>query len=163
MFGISHARIIQQAKKFPEEWKRDLTQRVRDIIQRKIITSPVTTEGDEDSIIEAAADRALEVIKRHRTSIARLAEAETKLLEELYNNPQKIWVGQYQGKIITKKVGIASTEVATALHALAGVQEKRIRMERQAFGIPDDAKPTEDPITGIIITPIASINGGEDG
>ena len=153
MYGISHVAILKRAKKEPEEWKRDLTKRVQAALARKLVTAKVTSKitiADEETIIEEAADRALVVIKRHRRSIAKLDDTKAKLLKELHNNPKKLWIGQFQGKILTKQVSIAVTERATALLALAGVEERRIKLERQAFGIndgpPEDGKITEIPI-----------------
>ncbi len=155
---VSHVSIIRKAQK--HGWVRDLSKRVRDEITRKVATSSTTkiTVVDEEQIIEEAASQALAIIKKHRVAIAKLDDAKTKLVKELHNRPTKLWVGQYQGKIITKVVGIAVTERATALLALAGVEERRIRLERQAFGIADEANPGGERITEI---PIVFDSAGE--
>lgn len=156
MFGITHGAIQKRAKKFPEQWKRDLSGRVRDEIRRMVVADPVAS-GDEEEIIDAAADRALGIIREHRKSIKKLAEAETRLLAELQGKPKKVsihWVGK---KACTEEVAIAATERATALLAVASTQAKRIQMERQAFGIDDDAKPEEKKIDGIFIHPVAGV------
>ncbi len=60
------------------------------------------------------------------------------------NPPTKLYIGQYQGKTVEKIIGITVTERASALQALAGVQHKRIQLERQAFSIPDGTQPSEN-------------------
>lgn len=106
MFGITHTAIQKRAKNFPDQWKRDLTQKIQAEVARKLVTDSVTTAGDEDSIVAEASARALSIIKKHRKCLARLAELEAKLLAELHDNPTKLWIGQYMGKIITKEVPI---------------------------------------------------------
>jgi len=155
MYQISHAAILKRAKKDPENWKRDLTKRIQAAVTRKLVTNMVTA-ADEDSVVEEAAGRALAIIKQHRKCIAKLDEAKAKMLKELHGNPTKLYLAQFQGRIISKKVGIAVTERASALLALAGVEERRIKLERQAFGITDDAKPDGEKITEI---PLLFISG----
>ena len=141
LYHVSHVSIIRKARK--EGWTRDLTKRVREAVTRKVTTDAATV-GSEDKIIEEAADRALAVIRKHRTSISSLAETETKLLKELHTAPKKLWIGQYQGRIIQKVVAIAVTERSAALLSLAGVLERRIKLERQAFGISDGPSGDDD-------------------
>jgi len=155
MHGVSHTAINKRAKKDSKHWQRDLTKKIQAAVARKL-SIPVSKKkkqvsiADEETAIEEAADRALAVIKRHRVSIMKLDDTKVKLLKELHNNPKKLWIGQFQGRVITKVVSIAVTERATALLALAGVEERRIKLERQAFGIndgpPEDGKITEIPI-----------------
>lgn len=168
LHGVSHTLINRRVKKHPNQWKRDLSKRVRVAIARKIVTTAVSdddvsTLGTEDEIVEAAAERSIQVIREHKKSIMALAQLEAKLMTELNDTPKKEWIGQYQGKILTKTVDITATEKLTALHALASAQEKRIRLERQAFGIAEESKPDADEITGIIIEAVASTTGGEHG
>ncbi len=120
MYGISPALICKKAKQHPDVWKRDLTQRVRQAIRRRIVDDDVIAV-DDDTVIEQAADRALEIIRRHRRSLAITAEVEQRIFNELNG---------------AKKLSISAK--ASALNALVSAQEKRIRMERQAFGITDD-------------------------
>lgn len=155
--GVSHVAIIKRAKKAPDKWKRDLTQKVRAEVARRMVTEEVTT-ADESEIIEEAAERTFAIIKKHRKCLARLAELEAKLLAELHDNPIKLWIGQYMGKIITKEVPIPLTERAAALLALVNAMSKRIKMERQAFGIADHFKPQQEEVTEIRIICVAAPN-----
>jgi len=149
MFGISHGLVNRRAKRFPEQWQRDLTKRVRAAVSRKIVSSTVSedtvsTQGDEEAIIEAAADRALEIIKKHRLTLSRTFELEAKLHDELSE--------QAKGEsTIASKL--------SAFHALVSAQEKRLRMERAAFGITDDSKPEENQIIGFNIVGCPGIGG----
>jgi hypothetical protein len=157
IFGVSHAAILKRAKKEPEKWQRDLTQRVRQAIARKMVTTEVTT-ADEDEIIAVAAQRSLEIIMQHRKSITRLADVEAELLAELQDNPLKLWIGQYMGMILTQHFPIPVTERSKALLALANTMSKRIQMERQAFGITDNADHDAEKITGITIIGVAALD-----
>ena len=153
--GITHPPIVRKAKR--EGWKRDLTKKVRAEVVRRLVTGEGTdgTKASDDEIVAAAADRAIHLIETHRKDIKTLQAAEQAFLAEIQNEPTKLWVGQYQGRVVTQEVGIAVTERAVALQALAGTMHKRITLERQAFGIVDGTRPDEDPISGIIIEPVA--------
>jgi hypothetical protein len=158
--GVSHTAIQKRVKKYPNQWKRDLTKQVQAAVSRKLVADEVATASD-DEIVEEAAEKSLQIIRAHRKSIARLAEAESALLAELQDNPTRLYLAQYQGRVIQKVVAIAATERATALHALASTQEKRIRLERQAFGLKDDVRADDEPITGIFIEAVSA--GGQHG
>jgi predicted DNA-binding protein YlxM (UPF0122 family) len=135
---ITHQAISIRAKR--KGWKRDLSRQVKKRLAEKLVTDVVGRPATEEEITEAAAQRAVELIKLHRKDIANLQEQEQKILAELGDNPTKLWVGQYQGQVIEHVVGIAVTERASALQALASVQHKRIALERQAYGIDDDGR-----------------------
>jgi len=158
--GITHQAIFKRAK--AKEWKRDLSERVKERTRQKLVAevavapsevAECNTELTDEQIVEAASDQRIGVIKLQRLDIKALREEEQRLLAELGDSPTKLWVGQYQGQVIEHKVGIAVTERASALQALAAVQHKRIQLERQAFNIDDKSGPQgEDGITGIKIT-----------
>jgi hypothetical protein len=138
--GASYTLIQKRAKKFPDQWQRDLTKRVRAAVRRKIasdvvVNDTVVTEGMEDAIIESAADRALDIVRRHRVSLSLTAAIEERIFKELATVDPLTTV----------------TSKSASLHALVSAQEKRLRMERQAFGITDESKPDGDQITVIPI------------
>jgi hypothetical protein len=136
--NIAPSLICRRAKKFPKQWKRDLSKRVRVAVSRKIVNSTVNDDtvnaGDEDAIVEEAADKALEVIKRHRKSLALTAEIEARIFKELKDSDNPL---------------MTVTSKSSSLHALVSAQEKRLKMERQAFGITDDSKPDGEQVTGV--------------
>lgn len=153
---ISDNLIRRRAKRFPKQWQRDLTNRVRAAVSRKIATDTVSTvrddtvrtQGDEDRIVEEASDTAIAVVRGQRKSIAKITVIEEALIEELrvLQEPRDVLpLGT------TEKPPALSTKVSTLL-ALVSAQEKRIRLERQAFGIADDSKPEEDGSAKITVT-----------
>lgn len=91
-----------------------------------------------------AADRGAEVVRLHRKDINILRALEASLLEELADNPTKLYITQHKGIIVKEAIGIAVTERASALQALAGVQHKRIQLERQAFNLDEKQGPVSD-------------------
>lgn len=114
-------------------------------IQAKLIAnskapSKAPSRGFAESI-ENAADIGVAVIELHRNDIQQLREKEELLLEELFDNPTKLWIGQYQGEIVEKEVGIAVTDRITAFTNLTNARKTRIGLERQAFNL--DAENTD--------------------
>ena len=126
----------------------DLSSRVQEKVRTELVRTSVRIDNaSEKEIIDSAAATVVEVVRTHRKDISKLAQLEQKLLDELGdegNPPTKLYIGQYQGKTVEKIIGITVTERASALQALAGVQHKRIQLERQAFSIPDGTQPSEN-------------------
>lgn len=91
--------------------------------------------------IEIAVNANVALVMSHRRDIAKLVEVENKLLDELNGEPTKLYIAQYQGKIVEKVVGLTVTEKSSALLNIASVQAKRIEKQRQAFGIVDAVDP----------------------
>ena len=148
--GVSHTAIQKRKKKNPKLWQRDLSARVREAVARKIVADEVANV-DEEGIVEEASDRAIEVIRQHRTTISKLAIIESSFAEELHGLQKK-------KRVKDEKPVALSTKVTTLL-ALVTASEKRVKMERQAFGITDNIKPDEDPITGITIIGVLAGDG----
>jgi len=148
--GCSRRAIQKRVEK--EGWTRDLAGAVRQTFTAKMVAEDARVARkvaddnakSDESEVDRAAEVRLDVVLLHRSDIKALREEEQRLLAELGDSPTKLWVGQYQGQVIEHKVGIAVTERASALQALAAVQHKRIQLERQAFHIED--RPVE--ITG---------------
>jgi len=116
--------------------KRDLAKKVHEKVREKLVRDEVRDpNASDEEIAEAAANQGVKLVKLHRKDIAKMQALEQKLLAELKGSPQKTWVGQFQGKVITKNLNIAVTERASALQALAQVQHKRIALERQAYNL----------------------------
>lgn len=149
--GIDHALIIRRAKKFPEQWQRDLTKRVRAAVVRKVAatvvtTDSVTTAGDEESIIEAASNRGLQLHLLHQGTAAKLSMIEAALSEELQGLQAK------KRKVKGEDKPVALSTKVTIYLALVTATEKRIRIERQAYGLSEDSRPGGDGDVNINIT-----------
>ena len=150
--GPAAQTIIDRAKR--KGWTRDLSSKVKQSIKAKLIKADTDTSTDkkadkgvsvdkdnatsEKDIIDTASDRGVSVILLQRQDINKLKKEEQRILDDLGDNPTKLYLAQYQGKIIKKTVGLTVSEQASALQALANVQHKRIALERQAFGLDDD-------------------------
>ena len=132
--GVDHAYLIRTAKK--KGWSRDLTEKVKRAVTRKLVTNSVTASNAKDGeIVAAESDRVVQVATLHRADINRLREMEQVLLTELGKNPTKLHICHHQGEIIHTVVAIPVTERAAALNALAKVQHKRITLERTAWNL----------------------------
>jgi hypothetical protein len=141
--GISEGYIRKRAAQYG--WKKDLAAKVRKAVKERLVRDEVREPNATDEEIEdAAVERGVELLKSHRKDIKALREAEAKLIKEIFGDPKKTWVGQFQGKVITKTFSITATERSSALQALAGVQHKRIALERQAFGIDEDGRRPDE-------------------
>lgn len=117
------------------------TQRNDDATQRNdqgIATAGYTPAEVTDEDIAGAVDSNVALILSHRKDISKLAELEGKLLVELEGGPTKLYLAQYQGKILAKTIGLTVSEKSSTLLALSGVQAKRIALQRQAFNIDDE-------------------------
>ena len=147
-FGCSEAAIRKRAKR--DGWKKTLASKVRSRTRDKLVRDEVRdSNASDEEITEAAAQRAAAVVQLHRKDIARLRELESQLIDDLYNNPTKLYLTQYKGKIVEKEVGLTASERAMAANNLANVQHKRIQLERQAYNI--DGDPEEEDMTEIPI------------
>lgn len=136
VYGCSDTAIRKKAKELG--WTRNLEKKVREEVRNKLVRREVRKPDANDAeIIEQAAERGANVVMSHRKDIAQMRALEEKLLDELENNPTKLYLAQYQGKVVQKKVCIPVTEKSAALNNLANVQHKRIQLERQAFNLND--------------------------
>jgi len=152
--GVLSIREISRRYKCPEStirkkikdfgWERSLVDRVRERAQEKLLRRNMRKpNATDEEIVEEKSEEVAAVLESHRGDIAKMKMVEQTLLSELEDNPTKLWIGQYQGKVIEKIVAIAVTERAAALNNLANVQHKRIALERQAYGLKDGANPSE--------------------
>lgn len=150
--NVSHQAVFSRAKK--KAWSRDLTADVRKRINQKLVADAVAgcnvKAATDDEVAEAAANRGAEVVKLHRKDITNLRRLEESLINELQNNPTKLYLAQFQGQIIEKIVLLTASERAMAANNLANVQHKRIALERQAYNL-GDGGGNPDPIEEITV------------
>lgn len=162
--GASQQAVSIRAKR--KGWTRNLAARVRKRVAEKLVVDVVGVVKDnatDSEIEEAAAERGAGIVRLHRKDIANLRRLEESLINELQDNPTKLYLAQYQGIIIQKTVSLTVSERAMAANNLANVQHKRIALERQAYNIdPDEKRP--DPVEEININFIQHIvNVGPEG
>lgn len=143
-YGCSHTAIYKHCKKY--KIRRDLRKPIRDAVVRESAKEIVTLgrrgsykstkdtaelvanahkPDEQQKLVDAVAIEIQQLLASHREGIRRLRELEFKLIERIYGDPKKEWVGQFKGEIITHQQDIPATELAQAASALANVQTKR--------------------------------------
>ena len=145
---ISHQAIFQRAKR--KGWERDLTQQVKQRVAQKLVADVADRNVTDDNITEAAAERGANIIRSHRKDIQALRKLEGHLIAELDDKPTKLYLAQYQGKVIEKVVGLTASERAMAANNLANVQHKRIQLERQAYNLNEGSGEVGDALTSLL-------------
>jgi hypothetical protein len=160
--GCSRTSI--QKRVIRDGWVRDLSASVRRATIARMVKedagrvagegagatgTPATPVADSEIVERAAAFRQ-GVIQGHRRDVRLLRELEVKLLAELDDNPKKLYLAQFQGRVVQKTVGLTAAEKAAAANNLANVQHKRIQLERQSYSL-DDAGASPDAPDSIVI------------
>lgn len=161
--GVSHVAIAKRAKKY--EWSRNLAPQVRSEIESKLVTDAVTnavTAGNMKEIIQAAAERGVEVVRQHRSSLqighrlvkqlfSQLEEAAT-LREEIEETIAEATSGDKDDKRLNAMLkAVALPSHAGVIKDLATALGKIVVLERQAFGI--DGRNTEPSNSGVLRVP----------
>lgn len=143
--GVNRSNISRRAKNY--EWKKDLTERVRERTQQKITRATLPSEAQaalDDDVIEQAANENAAVVKGHRKNLERwrgIAERYAELLE-----------GQLaEGKITVDLPTGGVAEIDVPLEYVGkcmghGTQalERVIKLERQNYGL--DANDKDDGV-----------------
>lgn len=148
--GCSTSTVIRHMEKLGIA--RDMAAEVLRRTQEAIATQRnaqcnVAQVTEED--IQGAVSTNIALVMSHRADLRRIAEIESKLIDELDNDPTKLYVAQYQGGVVEKEMALTVTEKSTTLANLMSVRSKRIEKQRQAFGIKDE---TEGDKAGLTVT-----------
>ena len=143
--GCSEGAIRKRAK--AEGWERDLQARVDEAVRNKLVRAEVRiSAATEKEVVDAAAAASVHVVLSHRKDIAKLRELEERFIDELggegAEQPKKLFITQYQGKVVQEEVGLTVTEKASTLQSLAMVRFKRIEIERKVFNIDGERERT---------------------
>lgn len=142
-YDCSDTAIRKKMKK--EGWKRPLSKRVREKVRENLVRAEVRDPNATDrEIIEKNAQRGSNLVLLHRKDILALRNLEADLIAELQDKPTKLYLAQYQGRIVEKIVGLTASERAQAANNLANVQHKRIQLERQAFNLDEPGVNLEE-------------------
>ena len=146
--GPTEGTIRYRAKR--HGWQRDLTEEVRKAAQQKLLRKNLRKDNvSDEEIVDGESDVLMALQLSMRKDIKALRDLETQLITELYANPTKKYITQYQGEIIEKEVGLTAAERAQAANNLANVQHKRIALERQAYNL-DATRGITDPVKAIL-------------
>jgi hypothetical protein len=156
-FGVSDAAIIKHAKK--NGWVRDLSAKIKARAEAKVSAAAVSAEvsaqrsANEREIVEANAEMQKNVILAHREDIGGARDIASKFFLELRDvTGAADLIEQLRAALADEKVEakLDALDRIAALPGRAGVLKSLteslknlIMMERQAFGIKDDATDTE--------------------
>lgn len=151
---ISHTAINKRAKR--DGWKRNLADRVRKAVSARLVSETVSPET-ENQIVELAAARGVQVVREHQASIGRgqkLVGALFGELEEATDSREEIeevieieTAGDKDKKrraMMLRAVALPSR--SAIIGNLAGALKTLVGLERQAFGLADDAGDGAPPV-----------------
>jgi len=166
MFGVSHTAINKRAAK--EGWKRDLTERVRKEVSARLVSDEVSAATAE-TIVDEAAARGVAVVREHRVLIGRgkkLVAALFGELEEATEHREEIEDAIIEDTKDDKTMerrsrmlrAVALPTRAGTLKALADANRIFIGLDRQAFGLSDEADGDKEALT-VVLRRFASANG----
>ena len=152
-FGVSDTAIRKHAAN--NDWQRDLTGRVKEEVRRQLVREQVRNVGaitqEDNAIIRMAARQAIEVVRDHKQTIGRLHRVVAVMASQLEQH-LGIQVEQTAGAGTTPQLQKSENSklpifrgradsVASLVLALTAAFERIVRIERQAFGIEDEALP----------------------
>ncbi|MGP8291763.1 hypothetical protein ACT3OH_15975 [Vreelandella zhanjiangensis] len=137
--GVNRSNISRRAKKY--EWKKDLTERVRERTQEKITRATLPPEAqeaysqDDEQVVEQAANENAAVVKGHRKNLERwrgITERFAVLLESQ--------LAEGKIKIETPTGGVAEIDIPLEYVGKCmghGTQalDRVIKLERQNYGL----------------------------
>ncbi|MBD1399450.1 hypothetical protein [Pelovirga terrestris] len=160
-YGISEAAIRKRAKK--EGWPRDLSEQIKAKATEKVRIEAVrggTQGASERTIIEAESDIQSRVALSHRKDIPQKRELVAKLFaeieamtdnKELFETLQEALANddaKALSQAVNKVVSLPQRIKGTA--DLVNAYRTLIMLEREAFGINDDAGSSEDALANLI-------------
>lgn len=146
--GCSTSSVTRHMEKLgvKRDQSAEVLRRTKEAIATQRNAQRNVAEVTEEDIADAVNSN-VALVMSHRRDIGKLVEVENQLLDELSDNPTKLYITQYQGQIVERTVGLTVAEKAAALLSLASVQTKRIDKQRQAFGLSDEDDKNKDPET----------------
>ncbi len=123
-YGVNASTISRRAKRYG--WERDLSERVRDRAHAKSMLGGES--GDDEAVVEAAADRGAQVLDTQRQDIREMRAQGQALLAEL----------QQSDLDLPRKAG--------TYRDLVQGMARLVPLERQAFNLDDNAGRGDDPL-----------------
>lgn len=164
--GITHGAINKRAKK--DGWTRNLSARIQakadDAVSRAAVSTEVSIQkvATERQIVEANAELQYRIRMAHRQDIGRTRGLFAKLMDEVESqcdnleifeklgelldesgpNERGTWVNDKLNEIYRKVISTPGR--VESAKKLTEILEKVVKLERQAFGLDDDAPPEEE-------------------
>lgn len=164
-YGVSRQAILKRAKK--EEWPQNLSARVKEAVAARVVADGVAGKSARETV-ELAAERGVQIVREHRSSIGRgqkLFNALLDELEEASEHRDEIEEGieaETRADANGKRRAMMLRAVALPSRAgiivnLAGALKTFVGLERQAFNLDDgassDGSPTVQRIECVIVDP----------
>ena len=158
--GLSHVAVTKRAKR--DGWARDLSVRIRAkteyLVNKRLVNEKVTKERlvTEKQLIDAAAETQTTIVVTHRKDIQRSRAIGTKLFLELEAQTDNNELYGQLGELMAKpnvnfdklneiyKKTIAMPGRVDSFKKLTDSLKNTIGMERQAFGLADNANGDAD-------------------
>jgi len=142
--NISPAYIVKKAKE--NEWLRDLTPKVKQLVNSRLVNDGVNSINEKD-IVEQAADRAIKIIQVQRNDIKQAIVSCEKLFTEMEEQTTRpIAIGKGKDRKIVE-IDVTAIEKASPFFSLTAALKNLVLLQRQAYNI--DQSPTgseDDPI-----------------
>ena len=152
LHGVSHTAVNKKAK--AESWTQNLAERVKEEVSSRLVASEVSA-GNAREAIDAAAARAVEVIRSHRRDISTGRSLVEQLMAELRegtDNRDDIEEAieeetandssPKRRSMMLKAVALPSR--AGVILSLSGAMKNFVGLERQAFNLGNDEAPKPD-------------------
>ena len=152
-YKCSAEAIRKHAKK--HKWKRDLTAKIKAAVDRKLVDAAVDgfqvkkRKEEENQIVEAAAQKAVDVITLQRRDLRELRQLEKDLIRRIVNDEaQLVYKFSNTGEFFSEQVRQGILDRARTLKELSVIRHKRISLERLAWNI-EGKLPGDEPASGI--------------
>ncbi len=161
--GITHGAINKRAKR--DGWERDLTQKIQDkadaLVSKAAVSSEVSTDtkARERAVIDANAQAVADVRLGHRRDVHRARQLMNRLMDELEQQTDPATLAKLQelaaavvapgekpgrdrfGELIEAVISLP--ERSKTMKMMVEGLQKLVDMERQAYGIRDEAEGGE--------------------
>lgn len=149
--GVSHTAINKRAK--AQGWTRNLAAKVREAVSAKLVSDGVSATNARETI-EASASRVVELVRSHRADISKGRSIAQTLFDELVegSDPENREAIEEEIEDATRGEGAAAAKRrammlravalpsrASTLLSLASAVKTLVGLERQAFGMGDEA------------------------
>lgn len=159
--GISHTAINKKAK--AKGWTRNLAARVREEVSERLVSDGVSAASARETI-DAAAARAVDVVRSHRADITKGRKIAQTLFDELADGSDPVNREIIEEEIEAETAGdgpsaarrrammlraVSLPSRAGTLLNLSSVIKTLIGLERQAFNL--DENQTDEPADGSVV------------
>ena len=172
--GVSDSAIRKKAKR--EGWERDLSNKVRERTQDKVVRNQVRTpNAREEDMVEEIADRTAQVVEVHRQDAQRLNALVSRTmgeLEDMVHNRQTLGelIEQIGDDEEVSPKAIEAFRHAVSMENIVGMvsnltraTEKAHNVSRDAHGIEKNDRSGEKDVIGEIIEHVQDTSRGIDG